>query len=586
MKSNDTILRHAILALIAVGIIITAANPAAAYRGREFEPIAPTEIYDREFIDDFFEALGYRPDGATWVQESGTVRVLVDAAVKAENGNVDGALLSFEALPQDIARAFPFLTTMREDLNVPKILDPWYDDVDARENMFEFYTSAWLPNPQYRDEFMIFMDDTAGRMSSRDLDEPAVWIRGHLSYYGFIEDRAIEEDDPYLFLWDMLTGISIYANRATYYGLEWERYDEWGYRKAVVGKVAEGIRYAHDEAVRQETARGFWFDIISAHQPLETISEGTESTSEIHVPEISEPVSHPGSSEPEPSQIVETVEETDHSELFRVDPDEQLTAEEREIIARAEDVESRVEAAEEIAEETSQPTEVTQPVDDVTGPEIDPGDTSQPDDGIPDEFQVDVPERTPSELAPEEDLPEGISNYGIVRLEEIAEVLLLKINVLASDLGSETVDLVILYNEEDASDELLVNTEDRYIAKREAFLAGMAVWDRFHMEIYSDLSLADFNDVVLVDLRRPYDEFKLDTMRWGLYWQFEAHFEEAFGQIENGIRNRRDEADVLAAEQAALTRFLPDYNDMIKEIEDILAETEAIEPEPEEAVVE
>ncbi len=50
------------------------------------------------------------------------------------------------------------------------------------------------------------------------------------------------------------------------------------------------------------------------------------------------------------------------------------------------------------------------------------------------------------------------------------------------------------------------------------------------------------------------------------------------GQIENGVRNRRDEADVLTAEQAALTRFLPEYNDLIKEIEDILAETGAVEP--------
>ena len=51
-----------------------------------------------------------------------------------------------------------------------------------------------------------------------------------------------------------------------------------------------------------------------------------------------------------------------------------------------------------------------------------------------------------------------------------------------------------------------------------------------------------------------------------------------FGQIENGIRNRRDEPEVQHAEQAALTKFLPDYNETIKEIEDILAEAESEEP--------
>jgi len=575
MKPLNIIIKPAIFTSIAIGILLTITVPAFAYRGSEFEPIAPTEIYDREFIDDFFAALGYRPAGTTWVQESGTVRVLIDGALKAERGDVEAAMTSFEALPPEIAAAFPFFTTMREDLMVPDILDPWYEDDDARNNLFELYKSVWLPHPEYRDDFQKFMEDTEGRMSSRDLTEPAVWVRGHLSYYGFIEDRALQEDDPYLFLWDLLTGVSIYANRAIYYGLDWERYDEGRYQRAVGVKIAEMIRAAFDEAVRKEEARGFWFDVIAAHQPLETVSEGTQGTNEIFMPEITEPVSTPGPSEPESTQRVTTVEETDPASLFRINPEDRLTPEEQEIIGRAQDLEARVNAYDEaLARETSEPVE-TPDVEEVAGPDIEP--VTEPVE-TPDEVQAEPPTRTPSELATEEEPPAGISAYGTVRLQEIAEELALKIGTLANELGSETVDLVILYNDEAASDELLTNTEDRYIAKREAFLAGLAVWDRFHMEIYSSLSLVDFNDAVVNDIRVPYNEFKQDTQRWGLYWQFEAHFEEALGQIENGVRNRRDEADVLTAEQAALTRFLPEYNEMIKEIEDILAETGAVEP--------
>jgi wobble nucleotide-excising tRNase len=58
---------------------------------------------------------------------------------------------------------------------------------------------------------------------------------------------------------------------------------------------------------------------------------------------------------------------------------------------------------------------------------------------------------------------------------------------------------------------------------------------------------------------------------WTQYRGLEKFFEDAFGQIEHGVRERRNEPDVLAAESAALTAFLGEYNEMIKEIEDLLA---------------
>jgi hypothetical protein len=193
-------------------------------------------------------------------------------------------------------------------------------------------------------------------------------------------------------------------------------------------------------------------------------------------------------------------------------------------------------------------------------------------------------ERSPSETMPEALPPSDLGSYATVRLQEIADQLAVDIGVLANDLGSETIDLVVLYNDVNVTDETIVNAEQRYIAKREAFLAGLAVWDRFNMEIYSPLTLADFNDLVTADLRASYEQVKSSPTEWEQIKAYEAHFDEAFGQIESGLRNRRDQEDVMAAEAAALTAFLGDYNDTIKEIEDLLSgavtsETETAQPE-------
>jgi CRISPR/Cas system-associated endoribonuclease Cas2 len=146
-----------------------------------------------------------------------------------------------------------------------------------------------------------------------------------------------------------------------------------------------------------------------------------------------------------------------------------------------------------------------------------------------------------------------------------------KVGTLATELGQETIDLVVLYNDVNVSQDTISNAESRYVAKRQAFLAGLAVWDRFNMEIYSPLTLADFDSLVITDLRAPYEDLKASATQWAQYSAFEDRFEQAFGQIQNGVRNRRDDTKVVEAENAALMVYLPDYNDMIKEIEDLLS---------------
>jgi len=97
------------------------------------------------------------------------------------------------------------------------------------------------------------------------------------------------------------------------------------------------------------------------------------------------------------------------------------------------------------------------------------------------------------------------------------------------------------------------------------------VWDRFNMEIYTPLTLQDFNNLMILNLRTPYEELKNRPVEWRMYSSFEQDFEQAFQRITTGVRNRRDDPDIMAAEAAALTAFMAEYNAIIKEIEDLIA---------------
>lgn len=617
MKPGKNFSRQLILTVIWGFLIASFVSPVFAQAMRDFQPLPRGEMYNREFLADFFDAMGHHPENLSWVDESESVRLLVTAGSMAERGDTLNAISTLALLPDLIATQLPFLTTMKEDLLIPEILDPWYNNEDARTYLFTYYEEAWLPHPEYRDDYISFRDDTMGRASRRDPTVPAVWILGHLSDYGFVPDRQITDDDPYLFLWDLLTSVTVYAQRCGYYGVQWDQYNELAYKRAVVMKVGEKIRNAHDEAARREVGRGFWSDLISSHHPFDAPTQGIETTGEVTGEEDEtgvSPASHTTSVEEADTNVRETSEERDNYELFRPPPETEESAEDEaeaseEIEGLIENLEERVEdiATEEVEEEeaTEVETEETDAGDtevteedpffneglpgqgtEETEDNVEPFEieevTEQDDEEIPDEFLYEgIPDRTPSETMPESLPPSELGNYASVRLQEIADQLAVDIGALANDLGRETIDLVILYNDVNITDETITNAEQRYIAKREAFLAGLAVWDRFDMEIYTPLTLADFNDLVAADLNSPYEGIKADPAGWQQILEYEAHFDEAFAQIENGLRNRRDEEDVLAAEAAALIAFLGDYNDLIKEIEDLLSGA-VIEPsEPE-----
>jgi len=580
----ESIRRGALVLLVPVLILIIS-GPAFSQALRDFRPIDRTEVYERQFIDDFFNTLGYRPDGLTWIEESETVRLLVTSGMFAERGDYQDAINTINLIPDPITATFPFINTMREDLLVPDVLNPWYEWEQARDMLFSFYEDVWLPHPEYRDDYITFRDDTMGRASRRDPNVPAVWILGHLADYGFVPDQALTEDDPYLFLWDLLIGLTYYSQRATYYGVQYNNYFEDEYKRAVLARVGEIIRAAHDEAARRETGRGFWSDLIESHHPFETPTPGVESSGVVTPAAETGPASEPASPDTQVPAVPER-EESDHSGLFRPPTNVDISEKEAEIESLINDLAERVEG-ERITPEEPEPVETPPEVVQPAGPEQAPGveEETGPDvsvrEDVPDEFQVQISERTPSELAPEVEPPSELGNYATIRLREIADDLAVHIGELANDLGHETIDLVVLYNDANVGEETVVNSEERYIAKREAFLAGLAVWDRFDMEIYTPLTLADFNDMIVNDLHAPLNEIKASQAQWSQYQAYDSHFEEAFGQIENGIRNRRDEPDVLSAEAAALTAFLGDYNDLIKEIEDLLSGAITAPPEEE-----
>ena len=311
--------------VIAIGAVFFALSAqAGAQEPRAFQPLPRGEIYEEQFVTDFWDALGYEPEGLTRIEESETLRLLVTGGSQAVRGDADAAIRTFDLLPENVAAAFPFLATMHEDLLVPDILGQWYTNDDARTKLFTFYQDTWLPHPEYRDDFVTFRDDTMGRASRIDQSVPAVWIMGNLPIYGFVPDQALTKDDPYLFLWGLLTDLTYYAQRAGYYGLQWDRYNPNNYKRAVAAKVGEIIKAAHDEAARREASSGYWSQLLDRYNPLEAPTQGVQATGEQPTPPVipaqsreqTPPATGPASQQP--VQTAPEVHEAEHPELFQV----------------------------------------------------------------------------------------------------------------------------------------------------------------------------------------------------------------------------------------------------------------------------
>jgi len=130
--------------------------------------------------------------------------------------------------------------------------------------------------------------------------------------------------------------------------------------------------------------------------------------------------------------------------------------------------------------------------------------------------------------------------------------------------------LIILYNDPDAQAESLQNAETRYVSKRDAFMAGLGIWDRFTFEIYCPLSETEFNDYLINNVRMPFVELTENEPLWNQYSLVEHEFEAALGQISQGLSGRRDDPEVMSAETTALVAFHREYSDILTEIEAIL----------------
>jgi hypothetical protein len=571
-------------AAIAVTLLVaTLSPPAQAQKPRKFEPIPRGGIYEQTFLNHFWDALGTKPADLTWVKESETVRFLVTGAVQALKGDSEGALRTFALIPEEIASSFQFLSTMQEDLSVPELFDTWYKNDLARTNLFSFYKDTWLPHQEYRDDFAIFRDDMIGRTSRINPKSPAVWIIGNLSTYGYSPSSQASPDDPYLFIWDLMTSLTYYAQRSDYYGLIWDKYKPSDWQTSVVAKVGEIIKKAHDEASNKEMQEGYWAQLIDPQHPFE-VPEGTPGTVEAPPSELSTGSGEPSVTEPGTQPGIETVQTSGA-------PSEEIKSETE---AEAEKIANLVKELEEapgpeVAPVKPAPEETVKPVEEPSGPEVapekpTPEEPVKPVEASPApvekpvvEEKPSIPDETPDEFEVKPSAPEAkpapseeLSQYAVTRLGEIANDLINRIDTLATDLGTETIGLVKLYNDPTASKESISRAEDGYILKRQVFLAGIAVWDRFSMEIYSPLTLPDFDAHVIKSLRAPYDALKAGNT-WDQYKAFESKFEEAYSQIETGFRSRRNDSEVQMAEEASLTANEKDYKAMVKEIEDLLS---------------
>lgn len=563
----STINRIGVVIIVTIAIfLVLNVQPVYSQGIRQFKPIEQGQVYERQFLNDFWSSLGVKPPNLTWVEESETVRILVSAGSMALRGDTDGALGMFDLLPPSTASSFTFITTMREDLLTPAVLEPWIKDKQAREMLFEFYRKDWLPHPEYRDDFKAFSEDTKGRASRLATTAPAVWILANLPSYGFIPDQNLQTDEPYLFLWNLLMDFSRYAQRASFYGLQWDKYDERDFKFAVVARAGKKIKEAHDQAAKNELRHSFWSQLIDKYQPLSTPAQGQETPIGVQTQET--PTAHSRELPADSTQKLGNAPESTYDYIFRV-PTE-VSSEK----TLAQQIEEKIEALEKrVATEAPE-----SPVEEV-GKEIESTTETQPSEITPQEpggFEYptsppaveEKPLKTPA--APE------LGNYAATRLAQIADDLKTRIVTLVKDLGQETIDLVIIYNDINISNEARTSAENRYIAKRQAFLAGLAVWDRFTLEIYSSLTLADFNNLLISSLKSPYEQLKKSKTQWDQYSIHESKFDRAFAQIETGIRTRREDPDVIEAEEKALTVFLPDYNSIIKEIEDLTAQTPKI----------
>ena len=567
--------------LITVAIMLAAFSPPVhAQKPRKFEPIPRGGIYDQKFLDRFWTALGLEPAGLTWVKQSETVRFLVTAGSQALRGDSEGALRTLAMLPEEISSSFPFLATMHEDLLIPKILDPWYKNDQTRTMLIGFYNDIWLPHQEYRDDYATFRDDTMGRASRTDPNSPAVWIMKNLGKYGYATKQGETKDDPYLFLWSLLSDLEYFAQRANYYGLVWDKYNPNDWKTAVVAKVGEIIKVAHDQASDYEMQEGYWSKLIDSRHPFEAQSEGAKSTGEQSPPQ--EPSTGSREEKAEPRPATPAVSESEQPSTGKTEGVKPEKGSEEEQIANLVKELEESKPGPEVGENKPAPEEKAKPEEKAPIPEEKPVAEEKPSPKKPETVEKPAektPPETPNEFeagkpkpGPQTKPSPELGKYATKRLGEIANDLLGRIDVLATDLGNETITLVKLYNDPSASKDMKSKAENAYLLKQQAFLAGISVWDRFTMEIYSPLTQADFDAHIIKTMRTPYDRLKAGN-EWPKHVAYEAKFEEAFSLIETGFRSRRGDSEVQAAEEAALVLFEKDFKSIVKEIQDLLSGT-------------
>ncbi|MBU1023341.1 hypothetical protein KKB99_03540, partial [bacterium] len=229
-----------------------------------------------EFVDDFFLALSQGNQVYPETEDASLVlRRLYQISQDVENDNYITAWQSLVNLPEH--RDFPVITEIKREALALQSLIPWYSDNELRTHFLRAFDEIWLKYDDINDDLEKFEDVFAGFASSAEDDNPAVYIRDNLRFYGYNKSDYQPSSDI-KFIWTLFRNFSMYSSKASSGGFDYRDSDPRIYGEAFMRQVSIRIATAWNQALIGEKIRTGDVDDPSNEKPTREIMEKIEET--------------------------------------------------------------------------------------------------------------------------------------------------------------------------------------------------------------------------------------------------------------------------------------------------------------------
>ncbi len=206
-----------------------------------------------QFLDDFFFSLTMGNSVSHETKDASLVlRRLYSFSECVQNDDYITAWQILINLPehQDI----PVISEIRNEARAIQSIVPWFSDRELKSNFIRTYNEIWLKYDNVQDDYKKFEEIFSGYSSRSDDDNPATFIRNHLSYYGYTKSASQPSSDIE-YIWELFGRFSLYSDSASKLGFDTRNADPEEYGKSFMKRTARSIIDAWDEAMVAEKVR-------------------------------------------------------------------------------------------------------------------------------------------------------------------------------------------------------------------------------------------------------------------------------------------------------------------------------------------